>query len=135
MANKLPQPREGAEQATLFHWAGMQSIWYPELELLFHIPNGGKRSKSEAARFKAEGVKPGVPDICLPVARGGYHGLYIELKRRDKSKSRVSREQAEWINDLSGQGHMCLVCWGWEAAARTIEDYMSMPPTKIQRGA
>ena len=122
MANKLPQPREGAEQATLFNWAGMQSIWYPELELLFHIPNGGKRSKSEAARFKAEGVKPGVPDICLPVARGGYHGLYIELKRR--SGSHATDYQRDWLERLSNQGYKAAVCHGWEEAASMITKYL-----------
>ena len=122
MANKLPPPREGAEQATLFNWAGMQSIRYPELELLFHIPNGGKRSKSEAARFKAEGVKPGVPDICLPVARGGYHGLYIELKRR--SGNHATDYQRDWLEKLSNQGYKAAVCYGWEEAASMITKYL-----------
>ncbi len=43
---------EDSEQMTLFRWAVFQSGKYPELELLFHIPNGGKRGKPEAARFK-----------------------------------------------------------------------------------
>lgn len=74
-------PTESVEQQCLFRWAAFQSGKYPELKLLYHVPNGGSRKKSEAGRFKAEGVKAGVPDLCLPVARGGYHGLYIELKR------------------------------------------------------
>lgn len=128
-------PLEEAEQCALMEWAAYNAGKWPELRLLYHIPNEGKRSKRTGAQLKRQGLKSGVPDNHLPVARGGYLGLYIELKRRDKSKSRVSKAQAEWINDLSGQGHMCLVCWGWEAAARTIEDYMRMPPTKIQREA
>ena len=122
MTSKLPPPREGAEQATLFHWAEMQSIWYPELELLFHIPNGGKRSKSEAARFKAEGVKPGVPDICLPVARGEYHGLYIELKRR--SGNHAADKQLDWLEKLNNQGYKTAICYGWEEAATVITKYL-----------
>ena len=69
----LPVPTESEEQQTLFSWATMQSGRYPELRLLYHIPNGGSRGKAEAGRFKAEGVKSGVPDLCLPVARGAYH--------------------------------------------------------------
>lgn len=80
--NKMPVPTEAQEQMTLFSWAAMQSGKYPELNLLYHVPNGGSRHKAEAGRLRAEGVKAGVPDLCLPVARGQYHGLYIELKRQ-----------------------------------------------------
>ena len=121
-AAKMPMPKEGEEQATLFSWARMKTYFYPELEMMFHIPNGGKRSKTEAARFKAEGVKPGVPDICLPVPRGGYHGLYIELKRRRDSST--SAYQWEWIDKLQAQGYAAEVCKGWEAAAELIEKYL-----------
>lgn len=122
MANVNMTPREGLEQATLFSWAQMQSWRWPELELMMHIPNGGKRSKSEAARFKAEGVKSGVPDIFLPVPRGGYHGLWIELKRREGGT--VSREQKEWIARLTEQGYRAAVCRGWEEASEEIKRYM-----------
>lgn len=115
-------PTEGTEQATLFSWAKMVSHKRPELRLLYHIPNGGHRSKSEAARFKAEGVKPGVPDLCLPVARGPYHGLYIELKRQKGGK--VSDAQKEWIAALTTQGYLAEVCYGWKDAAALIEDYL-----------
>lgn len=57
---------------------------HPELQLLYHVPNEGKRTWRTGARLKSEGLKPGVPDLCLPVARGKYHGLYVELKRRDQ---------------------------------------------------
>lgn len=76
-----PVPTESQEQQRLFQWARMESGRFPELELLYHIPNEGKRSRATGRRMVAEGLKKGVPDICLPVARGGSHGLYIELKR------------------------------------------------------
>ena len=47
---------------------------------MFHIPNGGSRNKLEASNLKKQGVKAGVPDLFLPVGRGSYHGLFIELK-------------------------------------------------------
>ena len=116
-------PKEGEEQATLMSWARMQRWRWPgELDLLFHIPNGGARSKSEAARFKAEGVKAGVPDLFLPVPRGEYHGLFIELKRQ--AGGRLSDEQKEWIPALQAQGYRVEVCKGWEAAVKVIEDYL-----------
>ena len=71
---------EAGAQETLFNWAQYRYARYPELELLYHIPNGGKRDACTAVNLKRQGVKAGVPDLHLPVARGGYHGLYIELK-------------------------------------------------------
>ena len=94
------------------------------MKLLYHVPNGGSRKKSEAGRFKAEGVKAGVPDLCLPVARGGYHGLYIELKRLKHSKT--SEDQKAWIEKLNEQGYCAVVCKGWEAAAKVITEYLNM---------
>lgn len=117
-----PVPTESEEQQCLFRWAAYQSGAMPELNLLYHIPNGGSRRKSEAGRFKAEGVKAGVPDICLPVARNGIHGLYIELKRR--KGGRTSQEQERWMRLLNAGGYLALVCRGWEEAADLIERYL-----------
>lgn len=113
---------ESSEQQALFRWAEFQSGRYPELQLLYHIPNGGKRSKSEAARFRAEGVKAGVPDLCLPVARCGCHGLYIEMKRED---GRVSENQSRWLHDLMKQGYMTGVCYSCEAAMELLIKYLN----------
>ena len=115
-------PPEAVEQRTLFEWATLNAGRHPELQLLFHIPNGGKRPKTEAARFKLEGVKAGVPDIFLPVSRGAYHGLFVEMKRIKDSVT--SAAQKKWIEDLNTQGYKAVVCFGWEDAAETILDYL-----------
>ena len=121
-------PHEGEEQARLFSWAEMQSYFHPELRLLFHIPNGGLRSKTEAARFQKEGVKSGVPDLLLPVPNGHWAGLFIELKRREGG--RVSPEQKAWIEALRSQGYAAEVAHGWEEAAELITGYLANSPTK-----
>lgn len=115
-------PTEDTEQAHVFAWAAWARGKYPELDLLHHIPNGGKRSKSEAARFKAQGVKAGMPDICLPCARGGYHGLYIELKRAKGGK--LSTAQKGWIDALNEQGYKAAVCYGFDEAKEIITEYL-----------
>lgn len=115
-------PTEDTEQTHIFAWAVWASGKYPELDLMHHIPNGGKRSKSEAARFKAQGVKAGVPDIFLPCARGGYHGLYIELKRTKGGK--LSAAQKEWIDALRGQDYKVIVCYGFDEAREVIINYL-----------
>lgn len=116
-------PTEEEEQTVVMHWAAMAAGRWPELRLLFHIPNGGKRSKSEAVRFRAAGVRSGVPDLFLSCSRGGYHGLWIEMKAVG---GRVSQEQERWRKDLMEQGYMCVVCYGADAAIATIEKYMQL---------
>ena len=115
-------PSEAEEQEALFEWAAWMQGTYPELALMFHIPNGGSRNKAEAARFKAQGVKPGVPDILLPAPRGRFHGLFIELKRLRDGK--ISNDQKLFLTALGGQGYKCLVCFGAEEAEREIVKYL-----------
>ena len=112
---------ESAIQIQLFHWAFLMRQSLPELQLMFHIPNGGARTKIEGARLKKEGVKSGVPDIFLPVARGGYHGLFIELKA---GKNKPSKNQCEWLEDLTICGYSALCCNGFDEAKEAIEGYL-----------
>ena len=113
---------EHVEQANLIQWAGLASCKYPELRLLYAIPNGGNRHPVTAAKLKAEGVRAGVPDLCLPVPRGTYAGMYIELKRRKGGT--VSAEQRVWMEELTQQRYRVEVCKGWEAARDAIVRYL-----------
>jgi|APGre2960657373_1045057.scaffolds.fasta_scaffold01179_4 hypothetical protein len=113
---------ERAMQVNLFTWAKMASGADPRLKLLFAVPNGGKRDYVTAARMQAEGVKRGVPDVCLPVPAGGYHGLWLELKA---GKNTLSEEQAVWLNLLRAHGYVVdVVRDDWEQAKRIIEHYL-----------
>ena len=115
---------EDEEQMALFTWANHMAVTgrLPELARLFHVPNGGSRGPAEAGRFKAMGVKAGVPDVFLDVPRGGFHGLRIEMKRR--KGGRVSEDQADWIDWYNANGYRAAVCYGWEEARMEIEDYL-----------
>ena len=103
----------------LSHW--------PELRLLYAVPNGGRRSPRVAADMKREGQKPGVPDLHLPIGRGGYFGLWIEMKT---AKGRVSPEQKQWHEDLVAQNHLVVVARSAQAAVDTITDYLRRKPTQ-----
>ena len=117
-------PLESLEQRFLFEWASdMADLKWPELKFMFAIPNGGSRHKIEAANLKKQGVKAGVPDVMLPVPRHGYHGLYIEMKRRRGGT--LSRDQKTYIAFLREQGYKVEKCNGFHEAADVIEDYMS----------
>ena len=93
------QPTEEQEQAAVMEWAMLMAKQFPDLEDLFHIGNGGLRSKSEAVRLKRIGVKPGVSDLFLPAPVGKYHGLWIEMKRR--KGGRLEPEQKDWIDRMN----------------------------------
>ena len=113
---------ESQEQKMLFRWAKIYQGRYPELELLFHIPNGGYREQREAARFKQEGVKAGVPDLFLPIPKNDYAGLFIELKR--KKGGRISEAQGWWLEQLRCWGYRAEVCCGCDEAIETIVEYL-----------
>lgn len=115
-------PSEHDEQTALIDWTVLMQAKWPELKLFFHIPNEGKRSPAAALRLLSEGMKRGVPDNFLPVPRGRYHGLWIELKRTKNSST--TKEQKQWIEDLNAQGYIAVVCKGWEAASKVIEEYL-----------
>jgi hypothetical protein len=112
---------EHNSQAALFKLIGFLLPEYPELDLLFAIPNGGARNIIVASRLKAEGVKPGVPDLMLPVARQGYHGLFIEMKI---APNRPTKHQKEWLQNLTDQGYLATVCFSTEEAINLIKKYL-----------
>ncbi|MBC3486703.1 VRR-NUC domain-containing protein [Pseudomonas sp. SWRI50] len=91
-ARAKPVDREGQEQAALMKELQLR---YPQAyKLIYHVPNGGHRIKAVAAKLKGQGVKAGVPDLVLPMARGGYFGLYIEFKAKPPFDAPVSAIRA-----------------------------------------
>ena len=117
-------PVEGQEQSALFSWAELSLGKYPELRWMYHVTNEGKRTKSYGAELVRQGLKSGVPDICLPVPKGRYHGLYIEMKRIGE---KPTKEQREWLQGLSDNGYFCYVGdKGWEDAMKIIVKHLNL---------
>lgn len=113
---------EYEEQRAVIQWAEIAQKRHPELALLLHIPNEGKRSFAQTQALKNIGLRKGVPDLFLPVARGAYHGLWVEMKARG---GRLSKEQGGWIESLRVQGYVAEVCYGAEDAVSVIKHYLS----------
>ena len=105
---------EDAEQEAVVEYCDLLHI------PIVHIPNEGKRSLSYAARMKRMGLRSGFPDLLVPLARGGYHGLFIEMKY---GKNKTTKEQKEWLERLSAEGYACAVCYNAAEAIKTIESY------------
>ena len=114
-------PTEEEEQAVVIRWCQLFEGHWPELRLIYHIPNEGKRSARAGAMQKAVGLKSGVSDLCLPVARCGYHGLYIEMKAMD---GKTTEKQQDFLTAVREQGYFSCACWGADAAIEVIEKYM-----------
>lgn len=118
-------PTEAQEQRAVMQWAAWNQGQHPELALLAHIPNEGNRGEVGQAIAVSLGLRPGFPDLALPVARGKYHGLFIELKRADGS-NKPTPEQVWWLDRLSDEGNRTEVCYGADEAIAVIEEYLGM---------
>ena len=130
---------EHDHQVTVMDWAElMAQRKYPMLRWLYAVPNGGDRHPAVAAKLKAEGVKSGVPDLCLPYPLQNNHepfgrsgvrfnvgfkccGLYIEMKTKGGT---VKPHQKEWLDYLAGVGYRAVVCWSADEAIQTLEEYL-----------
>lgn len=126
---------EGEEQAELLKKV---RTLYPQLgHLLIHIPNGGSRKNAyEGWRLKEQGVRAGVSDLLLPVARGGYFGLWIEFKAAPPNDAPPSDSQLEWLSLMQEQGYAAHLCLGVAAALDVIIQYLKLPVTTVaEQGA
>lgn len=108
---------EADEQIMLFNWAR----YIPELKWMHHIPNGGSRNPVEAKNLKRQGTKSGVSDVFLPLSRGKYHGLYIEMK---VGKNKPTERQKEFMEYAKKEGYAAHVCYGHNEAIKVIENYL-----------
>lgn len=118
----VPTKSEHAEQVSIFRLAQLYSRQWPELRFLQGSMNGVRLTIGQAVRAKAAGMKKGVPDIFLPIKRGNYSGLFVELKR--VSGGRIEPEQKLWAAMLTSQGYQHHFCKGCDAAWKVITDYL-----------
>lgn len=127
VARRRPVDFEGREQQMLVRWMELQHR--AAYAVTWHTPNGGARDKATAGRLKAQGVKAGVPDLQLAVARGGFFGLFIEFKATPPNDAAVSETQKTMLSRLQGEGYRAVVCRGINEAMAEINAYLAMPRT------
>lgn len=126
-------------QKAVIAWARWQSLThlgiYGKLShYLHHSPNGGYRSKAEGANFKLMGVQAGFPDLFLFIPKGGYHGLFLELKTpkgktatgKSRQAGRLSDSQETMIERLNAMGYRAVVCYGYDETVQTLKDYLDI---------
>ena len=119
-------------QQAIIRWAETKVIDYPELAWLHAVPNGGNRDGREAMKLKLEGVKAGIADLALDVARFNpdtgqfYFGLKLELKR-PLSKEKPSTKQIEYMDFCTGNGYWSGWTNDFNVAKSNIMDYLQLP--------
>ncbi len=118
-------PTESQEQILFIQWTKRVGKDYPILNKIFAIPNGGKRHIATASRMKLEGTKRGVPDLFFPVARKGYHGLFIEMKRLKGGS--VSKDQKIWKVWIEDEDYAWVRANGFEQAKNIMISYLDLP--------
>lgn len=125
---RAPVDFEGTEQVALMRW--LECRFQAAYAVTWHTPNGGRRDKVTAAKLKAQGVKAGIPDLQLAMARGGYFGLFIEFKATPPHDAEVSKSQKDMLSKLQGQGYLAIVCRGMNEAMAQIGAYLELPRTQ-----
>lgn len=110
---------EHDEQAALFQMLSFQ----PDLWVIFAVPNGGLRNKRNAANLKREGVKAGVWDIFVPIPKGNYHGLWVEMKY---GKNKLSESQELFGAQMERNGYQTEVAYSAEEAYAKIQSYLGV---------
>ncbi len=119
---KVKIKTEYHEQCAIFRLAQLYSRQWPELRFLNGSLNGVRLTIGQAVKCKNTGMKSGYPDLFLPIKRGSYSGLFVELKR--VKGGRVQPEQKLWAAMLTSQGYRHEFCKGCEAAWKVITDYL-----------
>lgn len=126
---KAPRILEKTIQKNCLRYMELQ---WPRV-LVFHVPNGGSRggkvvSKNgktfslEALEFKRMGVKKGIPDLIIAAMRGGYGGLYTELKTEDGV---VNEDQKKVMEHLRDEGYYVAICRSLEEFQAVVDAYLS----------
>lgn len=118
------------EQKSLFYWAREPAVLnqLPALRLLSASLNGVKLTKAQAGKAKAAGMLEGESDVRLPVARGRWIGLIIEMKA---GKNKATEAQMKYGHAMEAEGYQFHVCYSWLRAKEVVELYLSHPRPAI----
>jgi len=92
--------------------------------LWFHAANGELRTKRDAAKLKAMGVTPGIPDIVM-IADGKTYGLELKTK-----KGRLSPEQQSMLETFQNVGALSAVAYGLDAAISILDAWGILQDSK-----
>jgi hypothetical protein len=114
---KKPTATETEEQITVISYCDIKGI------PIYHIANEGKRTRYTGDLLKRMGMRTGFPDLCVPVAKGKFHGFYIEMKSH---QGKPTKDQISWLKRLKTNGYATAICYGASEAITLIEKYLQL---------
>ncbi len=114
---------EADAQAAYFEILDLNLREFPFLFAIHASMNGAFRSAAVAGQSRAQGQRPGVPDVCIPITRHGYGGAWIENKFGD---NRMTPEQIRFRDFLLTQNYAFKTCYTLENALDFTEWYLGI---------
>lgn len=120
--DRTPSQIEHQIQCDFIEYCDVMAFNVPELATVYAIPNGGHRHPLVGGRLKREGVRAGMPDLCLPVQRGRFGALYLETKAPG---GEVKKHQIDRIRSLRAVGNVVAVCFSLDELINITEAYLN----------
>lgn len=132
---RKPVDHEGQEQKVLIRWLQAEKMRGTPVgalyDVTYHVPNGGARHVKTASDLKKQGVKPGVSDLVVMEARGGWFGLYLEFKAAPPRHAALAESQRDWLALADERGYCAVLARGLQEAREVLGEYMALPPTQV----
>ena len=123
----MTKSKESSEQIKIFLWIKENEEVYPVLKTIFHTPNSFFGTGFAIIMWlKKLGMRKGVYDIIVPIAKKGYSSLWIEMK---KEKGKLSSEQkmfSELINLYSDFPTKFEICYNSDNCIKLIKEYLDI---------
>lgn len=119
------------EQNEQIHYVNWLRSQHPKIKTIISpiVKYGGtpKQRAIQGHLQKLMGYETGTLDIFLPIARGCYHGLFIEFKF---GKNTLTDEQKEMIVFLTEEGYLTATCYTCDKAVKVTEAYLALKGSK-----
>lgn len=121
---RSPRVKEESNEQMLFiDWLRTNYPWVITIISPIVKYTGSKWSRAkQGARIKALGYIAGTLDIFIPVPLNGFHGLFIEMKRKDGGS--IQENQRDMSNKLTLTGYKVVFCKGFEEAKAEFLKYI-----------
>ncbi len=119
---KWEKPKDGEEhriQEQFTRW--LRGLDHPAARAAYAIPNNAVSARKWLLFFVSEGLKPGVPDYCIPYPSRGYGALYIEFKTPIGEVSGVQTRMHEILREA---GNFIYVARSLREAQQVFCDYL-----------
>jgi hypothetical protein len=121
------QPESQLQRAIVQHYRARATPG----TFMFAVPNGGARSKVEAAIMKSTGTVASVPDTIW-IRDGKVYGLEIKT-----DNGRPTKTQLETITAMEAAGTFCCIAYGIDRCLQVLEKWGLLKPqaSRAQTGA